>query len=170
MRWTVWGVVGVTMLAALPGAAQDATHVRSVHPDINRLITSGVVRSATFRELVRAIDASDSYVYLRKGSCRVSVPTCFIGLSDAGSARFLWVMVDARRSDMELIVLIGHELRHALEVIEQPAIRDNADFSFFYRRSIPHWIGADTIETHAAIEAGRKIREEVLTYERLGSR
>jgi hypothetical protein len=158
------------MLAALPGAAQDATHVRSVHPDINRLIASGAERSATFRELVRAIDASDSYVYVRKGSCRVPVPTCLVGVSDAGSARFLWVLVDVRRPDTELIALIGHELRHTLEVIGQPAVRNNADFYFFYRRNSPQSIAADAIETSAAIEAGRKIREEVLTYERRGGR
>ena len=38
----------------------------------------------------------------------------------AEPARFVWVKVDVGAADAELISRIGHELRHALEVIEQP--------------------------------------------------
>jgi len=53
------------MLAAHPGVAQEATHVRAVDPVIGPLIARGIERSATFRGLVRAIDSSDSYLYMK---------------------------------------------------------------------------------------------------------
>jgi hypothetical protein len=166
MRWTVWGVLGVTMLAARPSSAQDSTHVRSAEPAIRHLIARGLERSATFRELVAAIDASDSYVYVKTGDCGAGVHVCFIAVTDAGSVRFLWVKVNSRKSDDDTLVsLIGHELRHTLEVIEQRAVRSNGDRYFFYERVGTHsTIG--TIETRAAVDAGKNIQKEVLMYER----
>jgi hypothetical protein len=165
MRWTAWGVFGFMMLTALPGAAQNATHVRSVDPVIGGLITRGIERSATFRELVATIDASDSYVYVKRGDCGAGVHSCFIAVTDAGSARFLWVKVNSRKMDDSLVSSIGHELRHALEVIEQPAVRSNVDTYFLYGRIGAHST-MGTIETRAAVEAGRKIWGELLAYAR----
>jgi hypothetical protein len=165
MRWKVWGVFGLTMLAALPGAAQHATHVRTVDPVISRLIERGIERSATFRKLVAAIDASDSYVYIKRGDCGAGVRSCFIAVTDSDSARFLWVKVNSRKMDDTLVSLIGHELRHTLEVIEEPAVRNNSHAYFLYGRIGTHST-VGTIETRAAVDAGDKILQEVTAYER----
>jgi hypothetical protein len=167
MRWTVCGLVVWTMVAAYPSAAQDAPHVRSVDPVISRLIVRGIERSATFRELVAAVDASDGYVYVKRGDCGPGVSSCFVAVTEAGSARFLWVKVNSRKMDDDLVSFIGHELRHTLEVIEQPAVRSNGDTYFLYERIGTHST-MDTIETRAAVEAGWKIRKELLAYERRG--
>jgi hypothetical protein len=169
MRWTVFGLLVLTTLAAQPSAAQDATHVRSVDPVISRLIERGIARSPTFHDLVSAINASDSYVYVKKGDCGPGIQACFIAVSDAGSERFLWVKVNSRKIDDGLVSLIGHELRHTLEVIEQPAVRSNGAVYFLYGRIGTHST-VGTIETRAAVEAGWKIREELRAYERRASR
>ena len=59
---------------------------------------------------------------------------------------------------------MGHELRHALEVIEQSTVRDNGSMFFLYKRIGTHMAG--TIETRAAMTAGRKIRKELRDFER----
>jgi hypothetical protein len=165
MRWTALSVFGLTVLAAQPGAAQDTTHVRAVDPAIGPLITRGIEHSVTFRQLVAAIDASDSYVYVKEGSCGRSVRACLVAVTAAHSARFVWVKVDVRRADAELIGRIGHELRHALEVIEQPTVRDNDSVFFLYNRIGTHVAGS-TIETNAAVAAGHRIRKELDDFER----
>jgi len=167
MRWTVYALFVLAIFAATPGAAQDATHihVRSLEPAINQLIARGLERSATFGALVAAIDASDSYVYIRSGDCRGGVRSCFVAVTGAESTRFLWVEINTRKTDASVVSWIGHELRHALEVIEQPAVRNNVDIFFFYQRIGTHSL-SNTLETRAAVEAGTKIRQEVIAYER----
>jgi hypothetical protein len=167
MRWTVWSVCGLAILAAQPGAAQEAAHVRAVVPVIGPLIARGIEHSVTFRELVAAIDASDSNVYVKKGSCRHTVRACLVAVTAAESARFVWVTVDVHTADAELISRIGHELRHAIEVIEQPAVRDNDSMFFLYKRIGTHLAGS-TIETNAAMVADHRIREELRDFERPG--
>ena len=68
------------------------------------------------------IDGSDSTVYLAEGDCGKNRRACFVDVTTAGQQRFLWIMVDLRRaqSDWDLIGSIGHELRHAVEVIDSP--------------------------------------------------
>jgi hypothetical protein len=96
VRWTVYGLFASTMLAAHPGAGQQATHLRAVDPNISPLIALGIERSATFRQLVHAIDSHDSYVYVKEGRCGAGAPACFAGVTAAGSTRFIWVKVDLR--------------------------------------------------------------------------
>jgi hypothetical protein len=166
VRWTVYGLFVSTMLAAHPGAGQQATHLRAVDPNISPLIALGIERSATFRQLVHAIDSHDSYVYVKEGRCGAGAPACFAGVTAAGSTRFIWVKVDLRAADSEVISHIGHELRHALEVIEAPAVRDNSSAFFLYNRIGTHTVGS-AIETNAAVAAGRRIRKELRDFERL---
>jgi hypothetical protein len=155
----------LTLLFAHPGAAQNGTHVRAVDPTIRPLIAHGVERSTTFRELVRAIDSTDSYVYVKNGSCGSSVRACLVSVTSAGPARLVWVHVDMRTVDTELISLVGHELRHALEVIEEPAVRDNDSMFFLYKRIGAHAAGS-TIETRAALVTAGRIRKELRDFER----
>ena len=55
---------------------------------------------------------------------------------------------------------IGHELRHTLEVIEQPWIRSSTAKFHFYEREAFHSTGG-THETRAAIDAGDTVRSEI---------
>ena len=165
MRWTVCGVFVSTVLAAQPAAAQDATRVRAVDLGIRPLIARGLERSATFRELVRAIDSGDSYVYVKEGSCGPGVRACLVSVTSAESVRFVWVKVDVRTVDAELISLVGHELRHALEVIDEPTVRDDSAMAFLYERIGTHGAGG-SIETRAAVVTGRRIRKELRDFER----
>src|SRR5215210_3237506 len=91
-------------------------HVRAVDAQMSRTIRDGMLRSRTFAELVTALNQSDVIVYIE--TCR-GLPTRIAGrlLLAAGprSQRYLRIQVDGQPRSNELIALVGHELRHALE-------------------------------------------------------
>jgi len=70
------------------------------------------------------------------------------------------VIVDDRTAETELMGLIAHELRHTIEVIAEPSVRDSAAKFHFYERTAMHAAGG-THETRAAMAAGEIVRSEV---------
>ena len=70
------------------------------------------------------------------------------------------VVVDTRKADWDLMGSIGHELRHTIEVIAEPAVRDNSSKFFLYQQ-IGTLGTATARETQAAVEAGNTVRAEV---------
>jgi len=101
----------------------DHGHVRSDSPAINAAIRDALDRSAAFRQLVATINASDSYVFVNEGKCGHGVRACFVNVRSAGLHRYLFVRIDSRKTDGELIGSIGHELRHTAAVEAGNAVR-----------------------------------------------
>ena len=169
------GLLGVTVLFAATEVEasqdQDAAHVetpgarevprvRSGEPSLSMLIQQATDRSPTFRRLVEAIQATDGLVYVQPGRCGHYVKACLVfwmGVSDTN--RILRVIVEHGKTDVEAMASTAHELRHALEVLEQPSVRSGSDMYFFYRfgRSIK----GETFETQAAIDAGIAVSKEL---------
>jgi len=115
----------------LTNTMRTSSHVRSVSAAIESLIAQAMEGSATFRRLVEDIDASDSYVYVNEGHCGHGVRACFVSVTSSQTSRYMFVLVDTRKADWDLMRSIGHELRHTIEVIAQPGIRDNVAKYFF---------------------------------------
>jgi hypothetical protein len=156
------------LAAARPSAAADALvtgtvpvpHVRSSSPAITALMRQASERSSTFHNLVAAIDASDGIVFVEAGSCGHGVRACFVNVSAAGTNRYMRVIVDTNKADWDLMGSIGHELRHTLEVIANPGVRDDSSKFFFYECIGMHG-ASGARETQAAIDAGNSVRSEV---------
>jgi hypothetical protein len=133
--------------------------VRSSNSAIGTLIRDATERSTTFRRLVEIIDASDGLVYVDAGRCRHGVGACLVNVTAAGNNRILRVVVQPQKDDADLMGLIGHELRHAIEVIEDPTVTSTVAMYFFYRRQgTPR---GNSFETDAAVDAGMAVRAEV---------
>jgi hypothetical protein len=140
----------------LTGFAQ----VRSSDSNIIEVITRATAQSQTFREMVETVNASDALVYVEQGICGHGVRACFTNVTKAGATRILWLRVDIRKNDVELIASIGHELRHAIEVIGNETVTSNAALHTFYQREgIVRGSGA--FETAAAVKAGQLVRQEM---------
>jgi hypothetical protein len=162
----VLGMPGLSAAAdAVPGN-QPMAHVRSSSSDLIALIEQAGERSATFRGLVETINGSDSIVFVEAGECGHGVRACFVSVAASGAFRYMRVVVDTRKADWDLMGSIGHELRHTIEVIGAPRVRDNASKHFFYEQ-----IGtrgtATARETQAAVDAGNTVRAEVRHFNRL---
>ena len=156
-------VAGVSAMFAPAAAADEAftmTRVRSANPLLAASIREGVRRSTTFRRLIQTIDATDGLVYVEDGKCGHGVRTCLVTtMTLAGPHRILYVLVDARRSERDLIGSIGHELWHAVEVLSAPGVKSHSAMYYFYTRHQSN--GNGSFETQAASEAGDAVRAEV---------
>jgi hypothetical protein len=142
------------------------SHVRSSSPSIASLIRQAGERSATFRRLVETINASQSYVYVDEGECRDRDERgCLVNVTVGGPYRFMFVHVPTHKADWDLMGSIGHELRHTIEVIDNPSVT-----SLRTLRSLYEWIGyqnfrnSNSYETAAAVAAGDAVRNEVRTF------
>ncbi|HEX5217279.1 MAG TPA: hypothetical protein VFV98_17585 [Vicinamibacterales bacterium] len=125
------------------------------------LVVEAMSRSPTIKRLVRDLEASDLFVYveLKYDIAEAPAETAFLVANNAG--RFLRVAVDARFEPRRRIELLGHELRHALEIAQAPAVRDALgmrqlfnDIGWTLHRSL-------AFETGAAVDAERQVSREL---------
>jgi hypothetical protein len=155
-------LVGAGRPAAATGADEAAIgHVRSSNAAIAALIQQASERSKTFRGLLETINASDGIVYVEEGTCGHGVRACFATVTVAGPNRLLWLKVDTRKADRDLMGIIGHELRHTIEVLSNPTVTNQFTMYYFYSRLGQARSDGRAFETDAAIEAGEAVRAEV---------
>ena len=165
------GTILTPALAAAAGAMQiggnaDQAHVRPTTPALRSLVTRVTEASATFRRLVQTIDDSDTYVYVLEGDCGRGVRACFSSVRVSGPHRIMRVTVALdRTADRDLMAMIGHELRHTIEAIEDPTVRSSDALFFLYQR-IGHRGTDSSRETAAAVDAGDAVRAEVRQFTR----
>jgi hypothetical protein len=129
----------------------------------DELAREGCRGSATFRGLVRRIEELRGFVYV---ASTVKLPATTEGvllhriqLTPDGS-RCLWILVKRDRLMVYRVGVLGHELQHAVEVLENPDIRNSDDIERLFRRQRP---GNDrqTFETDAALAAGDRVVSEL---------
>lgn len=163
----ILAVVG-TMAASTMARAQDVpttapsapSRVRSSAPAIAAMIREASAQSATFRGLVETIEATDGIVYVEQGVCGRGMRACLVGITTAGANRLVWLKVDARKVGLELAVSVGHELRHAVEVLVDSDVANTKTlYSFYIRQTQRGMTGA--FETDAALAAGSAVRAEL---------
>src|SRR4029453_8187101 len=135
VAWLALSLV-LTSWTVADGQVEGSPRVRGSSPAISQAIDRAFERSPTFRDLVAAINRTDGIVYVHHGKCGRSVLACvLLAVTRAGSFRILHIRVDPRRRGHDLMVDIGHELRHALELLNEPGIVDDITAHNFYQRS-----------------------------------
>jgi hypothetical protein len=159
-RMTLNLLVGVvTTMATVGSAYAGDSRVRTDNPALAAVIQDGIRRSATFRGIVEAIDASDGIVFVEEGRCGHGARACLaLSVKQAGPSRLLRVVVDVKKADWDLIGSIGHELYHAVEVLSDRSVNSTSEIYLFYRRAGE--TSGDRFETPAAINAGDAVRRE----------
>ena len=137
-------------------------HVRAVGGALSSVLAEGIRRSDTFAQLVLALDQSDVIVYIERGR---GMPAAIAGrlflVAGPEGHRYLRIQVTGHPQSNEIIALVGHELRHALEVAESPAVRDTASLIALYERIGHRSSGAHHYDTVAAQDTGRQVRAEL---------
>ena len=165
-RLVMWSTVAVLCGGMTFGVdatiAADATspHVRSSNATIRAAMDMGQLRSVTFRSLVNKIEETDGIVYVERGHCGHGVPACLtLSVISGGGYRLLRILVGNVDDVMSLVATLGHELRHALELLAEPAVRTMGAAYNFYMREGPTTSGV--FETEAAIHAGLQVEREL---------
>lgn len=151
-------------------ARQDpeaAPHIRMEDQRLGDLLDYGRRRSALLQNLIDRLEASDVVAYvrcdhrLRRG---VAGSLSFVG-STAGT-RYVLVRVGYVGDRLRQIALLGHELRHGVEVADTPAIVDTASFQREYARlgyvnKLASVEGITAFESDSAVDAGEQILREL---------
>jgi hypothetical protein len=137
-------------------------HVRAADKSMAASLAAGMQRSGTFAHLVLALNKTDVIVYIQSGQV---LPTSIVGrlLLAAGpeGTRYLRIQVSGHPGTNDMIALVGHELRHALEVAESPDVRDEASLIALYERIGHPSTGIHQYDTLAAQTTGRLVKAEL---------
>jgi hypothetical protein len=153
----------VRPVSAVEMLATESRRVRSNNDRISRLLTDGVRRSRTFADLVTKIHASNVIVYVEPSH---SLPSEMAGRillqTTAGEQRYLRIQVRATLTNDQLISIIGHELRHAVEVAADASVVNDAGLRALYKRIGHTSNGTRGFDTDAAQDTGRKVRDELI--------
>jgi hypothetical protein len=138
-------------------------HVRALDPVLEAALASGVERSATIGALLAALQDTDVIVQIVSSSAMpLSTPARLRLVPDPRQFRFLRIDVRLEGSEDDLIMILGHELQHALEIAGAPEVRDDRALIRLYER-IGHRDGEYQFDSEAAHAASRQIRKELYT-------
>jgi hypothetical protein len=156
------------MTAALSGKALacEATlpdHLRILDCRLADAVAAATPRSATLRDIVERVQRSDGLVFVSQSDGIGMVRHAAGGLSHqitrAGHYRVLKIFVSTSVDD-SAIATVGHELRHALEVLELSTASSEAEVDALFDRLGWH-AGVRAVETQAARDAGDTIQREL---------
>jgi hypothetical protein len=140
-----------------------ARHVRTIDKRVQRLLVIGVARSGTFASLMEQMNASDVIVYIEPTQ---TLPTTLAGrlllMPLAGGQRYLRIQVAVATGPDDMIAVIAHELRHAVEVADDPTVRNESDLAKLYERIGRRSGFGHCYETEAAQDAARVVRRELV--------
>lgn len=144
-----------------PLTTNPNARVRPMNKRVETLLATGMDRSATFRQLVRRIEASDVIVYVEaRPDMRDGLGASMRFMTCSATDRFVRVQLNATYSAQTLVALLGHELQHVVEVADHGGVRSSEDLRDFYRRTGVR-TGFDTFDSDAARSAGYQVRAEL---------
>jgi len=156
-------ILTVLALTPLPALADLGSRLRASHPHLVYLLSVGEHRSPTFRNLIGRLEESDVIVHFESAPPEFAVDGGLQFVASTAFTRYLRVTLRTDLPAEELIALLGHELRHAVEVAESPEVRDELSFRRFYqiRGRATNRGRTVTYDTRAAIETGLRVAQEL---------
>jgi hypothetical protein len=136
-------------------------HIRTTDRSVRQLLRRGYRESRTFADLVARLQRSNLIVYIESVP---RLPGALEGrlmiLPTAHGQRYVRIQIAPRGSPEDSIALLGHELRHAVEVADATDVSDSAGLARLYQRiGVPS--GPFIYDTLEAQETGRMVRKEL---------
>ena len=156
----------VLLFATPVFAGPEDARVRCLDRESQKLLDRVRSQSATVQRMLQRLDTSDLITYIRIGPSfgRLRATTRIIG--HGRNTRFVLISITSMSADVDRVLLLGHELRHAVELADAPWVRDDRGMVEMYER-IGWRESAHAFETPAAVDTGRLVREEVTSSTRL---
>lgn len=170
-------VIAVVVFVAAPVAQTESLAdypetrtlpVRTTSTRLAGLIREGVRFSPTFQALADRLSNSDLIVYV-DADCYapegLDGRLTFVG--SAPAVRYVRIRVAYYPNAARQLAIIGHELQHAVEIADHPAIVDEESLGRVYSRIgysnnmlLPR---THTFDTEAAVRTGRQVYRELTT-------
>jgi hypothetical protein len=149
------------------GGPQDINrHLRPADRTDAALVNESLARSATLRDLVARLDATDVVTYVTAAPCAEferDSSIHFVGRSPY--QRFMVIKVnDALPLDRQ-IALVGHELQHALDMAPASWITDGFRMSQYF--ALTGWKDSGPkpgFETTTALRTERRVAQEAAAW------
>jgi len=167
MRLLVTAALCVVMMTAAAAAGSTKDGGPRLRPQDSRskdVLREGMARSATFRALVERIEASTVIVYLSVNpALKPNLAGQLTWMTRAGGYRYVRASIGPDQPLNQMIATVAHELRHAIEVIDDESVTDETTLIELYRR-IGHQdttLSPNRWETVAAQETGQRVRREL---------
>ncbi len=148
--------------AAPPALSSEIPRLRPLTTLAAEFVARGLDGSPTFRSLVERIERSDVIVYVELEHRTPGAPDGATHLLNASRYfRFLLISINQDLAPADIVAMLGHELQHAVEIADLPAIRDAAALERHYRRDGIVELRTGCVCSEAAREAGRRVRGEL---------
>ena len=170
-RWLRTFALSLLLLLPAAYAQAQADGLQRVRTDSRYLrlaVSSGIERSPTFRRIVDRLERSDLIVEVQCAHFAVSQRAGrTVLLSAQPGVRYVLIEIACWAATGPSLHMIGHELRHALEIAEAPWVVDGPTLSQLYQHigfaTTVAW-PAETygeFETADALEAGEHVHHEL---------
>jgi hypothetical protein len=140
-------------------------HVRATDPLVRAWLAGGIAASATLRDVVSQLVASDIIVHVQlvdRISGGASGQLYFVTATP--SVRYLRAEIVRGASRTDTIALIAHELQHAAEVAGAARVRDSVSLGTFYRGMHDNAVDANRYDSAAARHTETAVRREVISH------
>ena len=161
----------VCLVIALSGSAHAFDtpardpRVRAMGSRLAEIIETGGRQSATFRSLLDRLEEGDVIVYLQIATLPSSIQGRLRFMSAVAGRRYVLIEVARELDAPRMIAMVGHELQHAVEILDAPEIVDRSTMAAAYGRwgyrkryAADGWVGFDTA---AAVLVGRQVGREL---------
>lgn len=160
MPLLVWSV-SLHALHARVVLESPTRHIRATTRDARRILGEGYRRSPTVESLVDRLQMSDVVVYV-DGRPMLDGPLAarLTLVPSRGHLRYVRIDLSIQRPLDDAIALLGHELRHAVEIADAPGVADATGMERLYAQIGNEW-APHKYETGAAIDAERQVRKEL---------
>ena len=141
---------------------EPGRRVRTTDAAVTGLLKEGMRRSATFAHLIATVNATDVIVYIQRvEKLAPGIAGQLMIVPIQGTHRYLRIQVLRTLAPYDTIAVIGHELRHAVEIAAAPDVRDPPGLVRLYRRIGQPGSGGRSFDTIAAQATGRRVRQEL---------
>ena len=143
----------------------DFPHLRPLDAPMRTAIDSGMKGSPLFRDLVTQLEASDLIIHIESDCTMLDrVQGKLLFVTAAGGVRYIRVRIACSLTGVRQVAILGHELRHAVEVASAPWVVDEASLAEEYRRiGFPSRSATgEAYESRAAIKAGERVLREMM--------
>jgi hypothetical protein len=160
-------VIVIALVTSMPiGADSAPAHPRLRLPDRRMLpvVQAGRDSSPSFRALIERLETTDVVVYVQCARLRSRLDGELTFLAAAGGLRYVSVRIAWDLPLERRIAVLGHELRHALEVADNPDIVSAGTMALAYERfgfTRNRGFRRVDFDTMAAIDTGVTIAREL---------
>jgi hypothetical protein len=165
--WTMVAVMALGGARGVPPPAapvldSNSRHVRSTDRTIGKLLRDGYRHSPTFAALLERLEQSDVYVYVEDvPRLAGALEGRLLVLPPSHGFRYVRIQLARRGAPNDWIAVLGHELRHAVEVADDPHVLDTDSLIALYRR-IGIDRGNNEYDTLEAQETGKRVLKELV--------